>query len=560
MTTAPAPPRSTAWPREAKIALGVLVAITLLGAWLRSLGYFDGQNGLWWDEASWVRRILAGKYGIRPVGYARLSRYFLEIDLSEWLIRLPSYVAGLLTAPVAAWLFRRAGLSWAATCLGTFVLAVHPWAVAYAKEFKPYAFDLLFHAAVAGAGASYLRRPSPRRLAFLASLVLFAPLFSWTAAALYPGLLVLVLLSQRARKARGELIAMSVMAGLAVAGAVTIYITRLADRKLSAGYWARKYGVFFEGDDASGRAGWLAEQTWDLARFPGRLEAAYGSVETSELVFGTLLGLLVGFGIFTISRKRDWTSAVLWLSPWLVVLAVHLVGIWPYGVFRTNLFFLLYPLGLSLVGFDEAVRLLQARSAPASLSWLGPALVGITMLAFLPYSPSRFAIKSHESGAHATSARRVLLDLGARKLPAATPIILDAHACAAWAHYTRRAPDRKDLNRGVRRLKISCLPARRRELLEPLGRALRRRESWVYFASTREPESDIALVRKLCQVVEARAYPTGDVLVHCQPLPRSRPRPSPTAEAASALPSAAAPISSSAPIGSSGVAPPPRMD
>jgi len=126
----------------------------------------------------------------------------------------------------------------------------------------------------------------------------------------------------------------------------------------------------------------------------------------------------------------------------VVTIVLNLVGWWPYGTFRTNLFLLAYSLPLALAGLDVLHRWLSerlpARRPPGRL--IVPLVAGLSMLAFFPSDLDHFASGKGSGMAGNCYARRaieVIYQAERDQPPPATrrPIVLDPQARGVYAYY-----------------------------------------------------------------------------------------------------------------------------
>lgn len=402
----PGPARlsAAAWSAEASTRPYLVAALTLigLGVVLRLAGYFGGIE-FWWDEAMWAIRIAEGEpTGIRPLGYAWVSRWLIDLRNTEPVVRSVSLVAGALSLPVFLAVCRQAGLSRLTSLFGLFVLAVHPAAIDMTKEFKPYALELLLHLLLLWLAFSCLRSCETWRLLWMSLLAAIAPLFSWSIVVLYPGLFVILAADAFRRRRLPQLLATAGSAVVSAGVLLTAYWLQLRGSRPNHVYWGEKYDIFYLGTDVAGLAFWLLEKTYDVASFPARLETFWLAPSAVD-AFVALQVALCLLGAVAIGAARRWDLAALWLSPWLVTIGLSLLGRWPYGVFRTNLFLLAYSLLLALAGLDGLRRWIAVRQeAPRPVGRLiVPVLCTSFVLAFLPIDVGSFA-EGKRSGLSAT--------------------------------------------------------------------------------------------------------------------------------------------------------------
>jgi hypothetical protein len=137
----------------------------------------------------------------------------------------------------------------------------------------------------------------------------------------------------------------------------------------------------------------------------------------------------------------------LWLAPWLTTMGLNVLGWWPYGVFRTNLFLLAYSLPLALAGLDGLGRFLAARRVPPP--WMGrllvPGFCTAFALVFLPFDIGFFREGKGSGTAgncHMHLALKAAYEAERDEAPPAKRrrFIADRDAHLAYSYYTRYHP------------------------------------------------------------------------------------------------------------------------
>lgn len=431
------------------IAVAAVIVITM-GAGLRVLGLSTCE--VWADEAWWANKLVEGQVGwIRPPGYMWLTRQIISLHNTEATLRMLSLVASLAQLPLFFLLMRRVVTPWVALA-ATFVLAVHPSAVGFAKEFKPYALESLLHTALLLLAVLYIARPRTLTLVALALVAMAAPPFSWSTVFLYPGLFLAVGWHALRERRRTDVVvaAGGVVATLAVLAMV--FAMRLRDANPHPEYWGGAYGVFYLGDSVVEGLGWYLKKTAALLSFPGNLRFWWWSTPARANPVSLVLGV-IGLAVIVVQARRRGPRALLFALPFAVFLAFNVAGQWPYGVFRTNLFALVYTLAFAAFGLDAFYGLARDRGgARARLFSGGIVVVTAVLLAqALPVRPSEFQCKGSGTMALNASvwrATRMLRDVIAAD-PAPRPvnrIAFDGQACSALTYYrTHHETARTDL-------------------------------------------------------------------------------------------------------------------
>ena len=432
-------------------AMATLVLVAF-GLFLRLGGVVLGDPiGFWNDEANWAIRVMNDplqKLAIRPIGFMLLTRWSVTL-LGHWefSFRLLPWLAGLATPLVAVLLARRFLNRAAARLLFIGILSLSPLAIDYSKEFKPYALSLLLHLLLP---LLVLRWHDTRRMRDLVLAGLVAPLgvfFAQDVIFLYPGLfLVLGVESWRKRNFRQLSVAagMAVLSAGVVLGMYSLMWSSLSREKQSS-YWGDKYGVFYRpqkhGDSA---VVWYSKQYAAIAQVPGSRRSLFSTDVLPPSVVPALrsvdrllwLGLhLIGLGVMV--RQRRLREALLFLSPTLVCAVFNLLGYWPFGVFRTNLFL--------LAGMSAIAPLALERKQPPKHAWAS--LLPVALLVLLPVFISRHDWGMSKQLAISSKVPQIieqLLALEETQGIKREPFLLEHHSYNVFRYYVRhhaRAPE-----------------------------------------------------------------------------------------------------------------------
>lgn len=503
-----------------------IVSLLALGVFLRSYGYFDGSNGLWNDEANWVLRMARGQSGgnIRPPGYVAFNRLLIEWRPSEAVLRSSSYLAGIAALPLFVVIARRAGLARWSTAFGLFVLAVHPWAVAYAKEWKPYGFELGLHAILLALALRYFQSEKTSDLVVLAVCSGASLLFGWNTLFLFPGMFVALLLLQYRRKKRLQL-ALSLGAALVGALVVGVMHFKRIERLLNGGggggqkFWGKKYGVFYlEKGDFWGQLRWTLRETWEVAELPGRLHAGWSETGLATQVAEFTMGGLVVAGALLLLWRKNWLLLLLWVGPWLMTVVANWIHVWPYGVFRTNAYLLLYPLLLALWALSEAELLWEKRGrAPRAAFAVIPLALG---LPFAPVDLEYFKYKDPETGAFSSSIGKslsILREHEQAKKTRTVHLFLDGYACGTANYYLKLHPDFRELEPYFKKhVRIQCADNSVQRLATKIRR-LGKKPSWIISARPASAAPLQEFLKGYCEIDYSADWKTPDTLTHCLP-------------------------------------------
>jgi hypothetical protein len=323
----------------------------------------------------------------------------------------------------------------------------------------------------------------------------------------------------------------AVVGGLVTIGVLLwMYVTLHADRAPRTDYWGNKYDIFFVGEGLTARLWWLGEKTYELFSFPGHLkvfwfEASYPNPYLAALQVGMCLG-----GLVAIAVCRKWLYALLWVSPWLVTIALNFIGKWPYGVFRTNLFLLAYSLPLGLIGLHALQQWLAGRfhrplAGRLRGSHIVPTFCVLLALLCLPFRISYFSIKPVETLAATQSTRRAMEIIADVERHGRSPfgertgrdlLLMDSHAYANYRFYRDVHAETKNdlgpfLEQKLRPKKGGYGPG-------PLLKHMEIQSRWGFWLivskpSLVEPAREQAL--RLCRVAHMYTLPEDNLVLRC---------------------------------------------
>jgi len=437
-------PQTMDMPPPPRFALPMLVVVGI-GIGLRLLGYFDPGLQLWLDEASWAEMLVDGSATwIRPAGYMTLSGWLLSIVNTEPMLRSLSLVGGIALLLLAQGIFRRITTSQAIAVFGVFLLAISPVAVGMSKEFKPYALEAAFHGAMIWLVVRWLAGHRLQHLVGFVVVAALAPLFAWSVVFAYPGLFLIVAVEAARTRRLRELGLCAVGGVTTLAMLVFIFLQRVAGEDEKTGFWGRKYDVFYTGRNVLKGFWWGVRKTFEVAGFPGRTSLGWPASVTQALegALPVVVAVAVLASVLILLARRRWLALTIWVLPWVVTLIFNAAGKWPYGVFRTNLFLLVYTVGVLVAGLDALRTARPWSPSTRRLAVGGLVLLGVVMA---PLDLDRFRVKEENSLALSSSVRTALEHIVA-EAPADGPVDLamDGHGCGASGYYRRLHRDTKD--------------------------------------------------------------------------------------------------------------------
>ncbi|HEX3772891.1 MAG TPA: glycosyltransferase family 39 protein [Polyangiaceae bacterium] len=371
-----------------------MVACVAVGVWLRTRGALYSVIPLWLDEAGWATMLMRDRLideTIRPIGFMALSKALVSaFGGSEVTLRFLPWLCGVLTTILSVPLARRLFQAPAAQLLLVASISLHPGAIDLCKEFKPYSVTLFLHLSCLLCTLLYWEQGA--RWQLLAAIVagLIGILFAQDLVFAYPGLYLALGIRAWQRRSTSQLAILGVGAVLTIALVLTLYLLMWRHiNKYSfdneANYWGQKYNVFYVArDNGPSAAGWMLRKWLDLAAFPGmrrELWSARGPLSASAVEFlrhidyGVWVLLhVIGLGVIVVRRRLR--EALLLVLPLVMLLTFNLLRFWPFGVFRTNLFALVYTASLAALALDAGLPELGQLFdlAPAALLVVVPLL------------------------------------------------------------------------------------------------------------------------------------------------------------------------------------------
>lgn len=429
-----------------RVAFFLIAMLMGIGLWLRARGYLYDATGLWLDEASWAMKIFERplvKSLLRPIGFLWVSRTLAStFSDTEPVLRALPWGAGIITVLISPLLARRLFGAPAARVLFVGIMALSPYAIDFAKEFKPYSVSLALHLGVMLLVLRYAATERARDLAAVLGLAAVGSLFAQDLVMAFPGAFLVIGLTALKRH-RPHLVVAAVVAVLIVLGlAIQYYIMWRNLPEDHADFWGNKYNVFHPPGDPQGYLGWSIDRLEDLVAMPGVRRAlwvadwlsprARARLRQADQVVWVCMYLA---GLVTLAYQKRWREALLIVLPFGLLWAFNRVGFWPLGLFRTNVFTVAYSGAVAAMALD-------ARSNRASM-WraAAPAL----LLVFLPLAVFERRWHQHkQSGTYDSTFPKAIEWLAAAKpvSPSAPPeiVILDRRSCDPWRYYLTYHP------------------------------------------------------------------------------------------------------------------------
>jgi hypothetical protein len=452
--------------RPLDTGLLVLVSCAAIGVVLRLRNL--STIPLWLDEAQWALILAKTSWlapSIRPLGFMGFSTLSVRVfGATEFALRLLPCFSGAVTCalavPVARELFRRR----AAQMLFVASIALHPLAIDYAKEFKPYACSLLLHLLCVFFALRYSRGRNVGALLAACAVALIGPLFAQDLVFALPGVFLVLGLCALRDGRRSHLLLSLLGASLCVATLFALYwfSWRTLDQggEQTSSFWGGKYDVFYLRGSGTSRLHWVLEKCRDVAAFPGSRRERFhavgplgeGATEALAKVDSTVWVVLQVLGLALLAYRRQRDRLLILGLPLLVWLGFNQLGFWPFGAFRTNLFALGYVCAIAAFALEA-----PATAAPER-NWSVVAAAALVFLPLLSFERDWHAHKPWPVVSSFGALTDTLFRLqGSEYAKDGDPLVLDAYSCSVWSYYLQLHPAYRSLAPDVeRRFRPRC--------------------------------------------------------------------------------------------------------
>ena len=328
--------------------IAAILALLVAGVAVRSVGVLVSPLDLWADEAWWATLLESrslDEFGFRPIGYMWLCRQLLELGSPEIMLRLPSWLAGsaaLVCIYMSAELLFR---SRAAVLLVLLLAVLHPKLIVFAKEFKPYSVEVFVFGALTFWALRCLR-DNRVSVGMLVATIVAIP-FCYPIVFFIPALTFAFMggrLTELRRFAPWKIFAATLVVVFLLLQ-IHFYLFESLNAAQNRWFWGNKYGVFPIDTGFFAGLTWYLEKTWSLLTLP----SAIAGMPADVLILCGLACIGGGVMLLVSGRQREF---LLLCVPLMAAALANLLGYWPYGAFRANLFLLPGALLLAGLGID----------------------------------------------------------------------------------------------------------------------------------------------------------------------------------------------------------------
>jgi hypothetical protein len=287
---------------------------------------------------------------------------------------------------------------------------------------------------------------------------------------------------------------------------IHIYLSESLNAAQNRWFWGNKYGVFPIDTGFFGGLAWYLDKTWSLLTLP----SAMTGMPADVLILCGLACIGAGIMLLATGRRREF---LLLCVPFMAAALANLLGYWPYGAFRANLFLLPGALLLAGLGIDW---LANGRWT----SWVVYGmLAGVLMVAAIS-EPATYRTKLAVHWAAAPQHTEVLDAIERRGVDDGanwTNVILaDWHSWRPIAYYLRDYPALSERVRLVRG-PLANMARLEAQLAEEVDRARReRRKTRLWLVVTQlDPHRDIGSVELVEEfAVFRREFESPDLDYH----------------------------------------------
>jgi hypothetical protein len=444
--------------RTVSILMGIAV---LAGLAFRARGYLFEASAFWLDECVWAMNLTTRPLTqnlIRPPGFIIISKGLaVTLGPTETVLRALPWIAGVVATIAAPALARRLYQSLTSRLLFVAIIALNPAAIDFSKEFKPYSIGLLLHFSLILLALRYVETRRGRDLGLVLAVAALGGLFTQDLVFAFPGLFAVLgwdTFRQAFRpgrlatepsvpeaRLRSHFYWVVAVAGVIVALLLAQYFFLWRHLpKDSSEYWGNKYNVFYTGKGARNYLAWAFERYRDMTGLPGIRREYWqdGGMDfehrqmfrQADRVLWLTLHLM---GLMVMVWRKRWREALLVALPLYVLWAFNALGFWPFGMFRTNVFTVVYTTAIAAMAFDVP--------SDHKLRWFAPipalVIVLAPMIVFEGVWHSRKQAFTYDSKIPQLIDRLVRIGEGT---DGKAPLILDRRSCDPWRFYTQFHP------------------------------------------------------------------------------------------------------------------------
>lgn len=327
----------------------ILLGFVLLAGILVRLSPDLLSSALWTDEITWYKRALKGQHiiGLRGPLYMLVTGFFYNHifhGFAEYKVRFLSIGSGIVFLPLYALIVHRIFKDKTITLCTLLLATVNIGLISFSHEAKPYSLALLLHSLWFFSLCLW-----SNRYKFYVGTTLFLAVssyFSFGMMLLYPVHFLTGLFWLKKQSITASRFIFSTAIQI-LSGSVFVYIY-IFSLTQSSGKWAKKYGVFYA-DRFGNWYSWVLERlssyfSYILNYYTDTISlgARTGQRYFESQWLGIIIILLLVWYIYRKFKTRPMETEWVIIGVILTFTVAGLLKKWPFGFFRTNIFFYLY--------------------------------------------------------------------------------------------------------------------------------------------------------------------------------------------------------------------------
>jgi hypothetical protein len=289
-------------------------------------------------------------------------------------------------------------------------------------------------------------------LAWLLGTAVLGTLFAQDLLFAYPGVFLVAGFAAR-RNSRKQFVAIGVATVVVIGVLLTqyVFIWSLHSPSSDSQAWGQKYDTFFV-EGSGSYLDWFMGRYQALAAFPGgnskwnRPWLSKDEWEALRPIASSVWMVVHVVGLVALARLRRAREALLLVLPLFVAWIFNALGFWPFGVFRANLFMLVYLAGIAAMAFE------RSRASKHTVLELVPAsiLVLLPLLVFEHgWGPTKRGLTY---GSRLADVVEFFASRAPKRRDAKQVIILGRGYCEPWRYYLEIHPEvsrfKKKIQRG----------------------------------------------------------------------------------------------------------------
>lgn len=330
------------------------------GIFLRLFNYFEPPS-LWVDEVAQAVRIgsdggferfVSAPTFHRPFLYTLACERLFQISNIEVVLRSTSMIFSIATLFVQYFFLRSFFRSPGVIFVGTFLTSVNPYLIRFATEFKPYSLEIFLTLVTLFAFTRYIT--SYKNHIWLALSLITGIAFTLAAIFITPPILLYLLWDAKIRRNRNLLLTVLLVAAVFIIGYGLQYYFLFSHISLNPYSTAiSSPGVLWF---LQGLISFINQiQPFSILDYGTRGESIFtarGESTFTAFLNLSLWGGLIFYSLIKLFHAKRFNLIAIILSPYIIIFILGVMGRWPFGAHRSNLFLLPFLIFLACVGLQ----------------------------------------------------------------------------------------------------------------------------------------------------------------------------------------------------------------